>query len=247
MVVSAAESRGWSWQVRSIDEKDWRAASIEVQRPSGGHFVDALCEISLDSTIQIGVNQTSFYGHGVPELRATIAAGLKQLSWVKPIAPPTPAQPAQPQDALLGMLRRFPAIVRQLRHRHENRASLIVTDEYDVQDLLHALLRGLFYDIRAEDPAPARAGSSSRVDFLVMERRTVVEAKVAGPRLRDKQIGEQLIIDIERYQSHASCDRLVCFVYDPGGYIRNPAGLETDLSTKRGRLSVSVIVVAAAA
>ncbi len=67
---------------------------------------------------------------------------------------------------------------------------------------------------------------------------------MASQKLRDKLIGEQLIIDIERYQSHPSCDRLICLVYDPDGHVRNPAGLANDLSGKRGRLDVKVMVVA---
>ena len=34
----------------------------------------------------------------------------------------------------------FYKIARQLRNRHDNRQTLSIEDEYDVQDLLHALL-----------------------------------------------------------------------------------------------------------
>ena len=37
-------------------------------------------------------------------------------------------------------------IARQLRERHDNRATLETEDEYDVQDLVHALLRWDFND-----------------------------------------------------------------------------------------------------
>jgi hypothetical protein len=67
--------------------------------------------------------------------------------------------------------------------------------------------------------------------------------KVASAALRDRQIGEQLLIDIGRYQSHQDCRRLICFIYDPGGYLKNPTGLETDLSQTTEKLEVKVIVV----
>lgn len=61
---------------------------------------------------------------------------------------------------------RFHKIVRQLRIRHSNRATLEVEDEYDVQDLLHALFQLYFDDIRPEEWTPSYAGGSRRIDFL---------------------------------------------------------------------------------
>jgi len=120
---------------------------------------------------------------------------------------------------------------------------LVVEDEYDVQDLLHAFLRGLFDDIRPEEYTPSYAGGASRMDFLLKSEQIVIETKVASNSLRDRQIGEQLMIDIQRYQAHPDCKRLICFVYDPHGNIRNPTGLESDLSRVHDKLEVKVIVV----
>ncbi|HMF22825.1 MAG TPA: hypothetical protein VKG24_11965 [Pseudolabrys sp.] len=141
------------------------------------------------------------------------------------------------------MLRRFHRIVRQLKHRHGDRSGFDVQDEYDVQDLLHAILRGLFDDVRSEEYTPSYAGGSSRMDFLLKSQQIAIEVKFANRALRDKQVGEQLLIDIGRYQSHQDCRRLICFVYDPFGHLRNPAGLEADLSKTIGKLEVKVIVV----
>ena len=120
---------------------------------------------------------------------------------------------------------------------------MVVEDEYDVQDLLHAFLRGLFDDIRPEEYTPSYAGGASRMDFLLKSEQIVIETKVASNSLRDRQIGEQLMIDIQRYQAHPDCKRLICFVYDPHGNIRNPTGLESDLSRVHDKLEVKVIVV----
>jgi len=62
---------------------------------------------------------------------------------------------------------RFHLVARQMRARHDNRETLHVADEYDVQDLLHALLRLYFEDIRPEEYTPSYAGGSSRMDFLL--------------------------------------------------------------------------------
>lgn len=48
--------------------------------------------------------------------------------------------------------------------------------------------------------------------------------------LRDKEIGEQLLIDIVKYSKHPNCGKLYCFVYDNGQYLKNPVALEKDLS-----------------
>lgn len=81
------------------------------------------------------------------------------------------------------------------------------------------------------------------MDFLLKSEKIVIETKISSAKLRDRQIGEQLIIDIKRYQAHQNCETLVCFVYDPDGYIRNPKGLENDLSGKHNNVDVHVLVV----
>jgi hypothetical protein len=53
------------------------------------------------------------------------------------------------------LLRRFPAVVRNLRMRHGQRSAMArVNGEYDVQDLLRGILAGLFGDVRGEKPTP---------------------------------------------------------------------------------------------
>ena len=59
--------------------------------------------------------------------------------------------------------------------------------------------------------------------------------------LEDKQIGEQLIIDAQKYRSHQDCERLICFVYDPEGKIKNPRAIENDFKEFDG-LPVSVFI-----
>lgn len=81
------------------------------------------------------------------------------------------------------------------------------------------------------------------MDFLLKAEQIVIEAKFASSSLRDKQIGEQLIVDIQKYQAHPDCKRLICFVYDPNGEIKNPQGLESDLSRTHDKVEVKVIVV----
>ncbi len=116
-----------------------------------------------------------------------------------------------------------------IRRRHGDRKSIIINDEYDVQDSLYAIMRLFINDIRPEDYVPSYAGANSRVDYLLPEHSTVIETKMTNVNLKDKQVGDQLIIDINRYKQLEGYDKLVCFIYDKESLIHNPAGLKSDL------------------
>ena len=130
-----------------------------------------------------------------------------------------------------------------LADRQQGRPPIVMEDEYDVQDFLHGLLRIFFDDVRAEDFSPERAGARSRIDFVLKQERVVVEAKMTRAGLGAAKLGDQLIVDIERYRSHPDCDALVALVYDPEKRIPNRRTLETDLSGERDGLIVRVVVV----
>jgi hypothetical protein len=119
---------------------------------------------------------------------------------------------------------------------------LEVDDEYDVQELLHALLVLEFDDVRPEEWTPSYAGGSSRMDFRLKKERIVVEVKRTRPTLTARGVRDQLLIDIGCYQAHPDCDLLFCFVYDPDGRISNPRGFENDLSNSSSGLAVHVLV-----
>ncbi len=138
---------------------------------------------------------------------------------------------------------KFHVVARQLRKRREDRPTIEINDEYDVQDLFHGLLRIFFDDIRPEEWTPSYAGKASRMDFLLKEHSIVIETKMTRPSLDSKMIGTQLIEDIARYRRHPDCRALICFVYDPEGSVTNPVGLENDLSRTEGDLEVKVLVL----
>lgn len=137
---------------------------------------------------------------------------------------------------------RFHLVTRQLRERYDERHTLDINDEYDVQDLMHGLLKINFENIRKEEWTPSYAGACSRMDFLLKNEGIVVEAKKTREGLSAKVLGDQLIIDIERYQAHPDCKMLLCFIYDPEGRLASPEALELDLSKPHGNIEVKVIV-----
>lgn len=149
-------------------------------------------------------------------------------------------KPNNSLDILTLLSDRFHRVVRQLRERYGNRPPLIIEDEYDFQYLLHALLNLYFDDIRPEEWTPSYAGGHSRVDFLLKNEKTLIELKRTRDTLKEKEIADQLIIDIDRYKVHPDCDSLFCFIYDPEARISNPIGLENDLSRNDNGFEVSI-------
>jgi hypothetical protein len=117
-----------------------------------------------------------------------------------------------------------------------------MTDEYDVQDLLGALLKLHFTDVRPEEWTPSYAGNVSRIDFILKQEQIAIEAKMTRKNLDQKELTNQLAVDILRYQSHQDCKTLICFVYDAIGKCHNPTALENDLTKDHGGLNVVVIV-----
>lgn len=145
-------------------------------------------------------------------------------------------------QSLVSILSKFHKFARQLNHRYNDRQTISIYDEYDVQDLVHAILRLHFEDIRAEECTPSYAGASSRIDFLIKDESIGVEIKKTRPGLRDRELGEQLIIDKERYKSHYNCKNLICFIYDPEGYVANAAGLINDLGGLTDDMNTYVVI-----
>jgi hypothetical protein len=148
----------------------------------------------------------------------------------------------QPIDYIDIITTQFHQVACQLRHRYSKRSTIIIEDEYDVQDTLHSLFKLFFEDIRPEEYTPSYAGGSARCDFLLKTEKIMVEVKMTRVGLRDKEIGNQLAEDILRYQAHPDCDYLYCFVYDPKSIITNPRGLENDLSKTYNNLTVKVVI-----
>lgn len=247
VIESTCEAKGWQPNLESLDRQSWRYATISVKRATHSGTVTGILEITVADGVQVHAEKTSFYGHGFSDLYEAVTIELGRLPWLvsKDKSSQAPQAPTAPLEQLNAMLLNFHTVAHQLTQRQRGRPPFLIQDEYDVQDLLHALLRVTFDDVRAEEVVPSYAGSSSRLDFLIKGEGIVIEAKMASEKLRDKQLGEQLIIDIKRYQAHPDCRTLVCLVYDPFKVLKNPAGIRNDLSGKHENLNVRVIIVPA--
>ncbi len=167
-----------------------------------------------------------------------------------PVAAATAQGPRKPEnihELLLVLVKNLRRAMHPLTHRRKGSVALSFETEYDVQDLLHALLRPWVTDIRPEEFTPSYAGSSTRMDFLLPAHKLVLEMKFVRDTHHASKIGDELIIDIEHYRRHPQCGALWCIVYDPRHLITNAEGLTKDLEGERktndGTVNVRVFVL----
>lgn len=224
--VSRASEQLISWNFRVQD--------FIFQKYGANHF---LYERYLN------VKASGLNGHTQSGFESALATLRGLLDSCRQITPPLQLVSFSGEFFLTIIFDKFHEVVRSLRGRYDGRTTIDVNDEYDVQDLLHALLRLYFEDVRKEEWTPSYAGGSARMDFLLKNERVVIEVKKTRNTLSDKELGNQLIIDKEKYKQHPDCSQLLCFVYDPEGRIANPRGLENDLNSEEGdSFKVKVII-----
>jgi hypothetical protein len=154
----------------------------------------------------------------------------------------SPSRPTSIDEVLLPLLKGLQRAMYPLTHRRKGLPTLAFKSEYDVQDLLHVLLRPWVKDIRPEEYTPSYAGKSTRMDFLLPDHFTVVEMKFVRDAAHGRNIGQELQIDIGHYREHPKCQRLWCVVFDPNHYLANREGLERDLQGEHRKNNKTVDV-----
>ncbi len=147
---------------------------------------------------------------------------------------------------LMQILNNFPVIERGMSNRERGRPPFVVENEYDVQDLLYALIRAVFDDVKREEWTPKRAGSAKRIDMLIGSIGVAVETKYVRDKKHASKIADELMVDIECYHGRPECRHLIALVIDPARHIPDPAQFGDDLSGLRQKdghnFDVSVLV-----
>ncbi|MBH0182980.1 MAG: hypothetical protein HP490_15235 [Nitrospira sp.] len=137
---------------------------------------------------------------------------------------------------------RLHAVARQLRLRKDSRPTVEIEDDYDLQDLLRALLKMEFDEVGTDEWTPPYAGSLPRTTILLNREQIAIVAKKTRSGMTTKDIAEQVSTDSAFYSARNKCTTLFCFVYDPEGRIGSPKRLETDLTRISDRYNVEVLV-----
>ncbi|MGH7257449.1 MAG: hypothetical protein ACREIM_03665 [Nitrospiraceae bacterium] len=137
---------------------------------------------------------------------------------------------------------RFHLVTRQLRVRKDDRPSLEVEDEYDVQDLMHALLRLEFDEVQPEEWRPSYATGKAQTSYRLHREKAVIVVKKTKAGVTVRDLSDQVKVDSATYSSRTDCQTLFCFIYDPEGRIGNPRGLEAELTMLSDGYTVEVII-----
>lgn len=232
--------------------KKWhRDTQVAIRRifGDGGRQLEDFDSIHFSLTVFSNFTPDSAfeeaYREGLETARSVLSSMVDEVReyWEEADSASRAVRASDPVSMIERICTRFPLIVRKLRDRRDDRPTLEVEDEYDVQDLLHALLALYFDDIRREEWTPTYAGGASRMDFLLKEEQIVVEVKKTRKGLDAKRVGEELLVDIQRYRAHPDCRLLFCFVYDPEARIANPRGVERDLTGPKDALEVRTLII----
>lgn len=115
---------------------------------------------------------------------------------------------------------------RILKDRTHGKKPFEVSDEYDVQDLTHALLRGYIKHSVRENPLPKVAGGpSSRADLCIDDLGILIEVKYVRSPNEQKSIIKQLSEDMVLYTAWENLRILIFLVYN-GDDLSDPESLD---------------------
>lgn len=204
----------------------------EVAQAPSNSLATAMNSQSISSDMSLSVVHTSQH----PSLEDRPAIGL------------TPARvlEATLDQAPLTLIRkvclRFHSVARQLRLRKDYRPTLEVDDDYDLQDLLCALLKVEFDEVATDEWTPPYTGGAPRTTLLVNRDQIAVVAKKTRAGLTTKELIDQVAADSAYYTAQGRCSTLFCFMYDPEGRIGSPKRLETTLTSVSEHCRVEVLV-----
>jgi REase_DpnII-MboI len=140
----------------------------------------------------------------------------------------TATAPQAPDVAMVEQIcKRLPHSARVLALRsRKGKIPFEVADEYDVQDLLHAVLRAyLKYSVQ-EDPLPKVAGAkSSRIDVSIEELGILIEVKYVRGPADQKRIFEEYSQDLLLYAEWAHLKTLIYLIYNSDD-LKDPEAFE---------------------
>lgn len=134
--------------------------------------------------------------------------------------------PAPDVATLLRLCARLPDAARALATRRRGKTPFVIADEYDAQDLLHAVVRGYFKHSITEEPmGRVGAGQSSRADLAIEDLGVLIEVKyVRGPNDQNR-IVEEFAHDLLLYSKWSPLKTFIYLVVNARD-LRDPEALE---------------------
>lgn len=147
---------------------------------------------------------------------------------------------APPPDIalVLQLCERLPLAARVLEIRRAGKPPYQIQDEYDVQDLLHAVIRAYIKNSITEEPLGKVGGArSSRADIAVEELGVIIEVKFVRSPKDQARIVDEFAQDLLLYSAWQPLKTFVYFVYNSRD-LRDPEALQklqgsTELNGKK--------------
>lgn len=144
----------------------------------------------------------------------------------------TAKAPSTEVATLLQVCARLQQAAKPLEHRRQGKTPFAISDEYDVQDLLHSLVRAYFKFVVSEEPIKKLANArATRADFVIEALGTIVEVKyVHGPNDQGRivqELGEDLLF----YEQWEHLKVFIYLVYNASD-LRDPEALDALSSTR---------------
>ena len=137
-----SEWQAWNRKTAVLIEKVFSKDSRNLK-----DFTDIQYQVAVWSSAMPESKDIEAYNEGLDTARRYLASMIEELD----LYADSEVTDTNIKVRLRDLFSRFHRLGRQLRVRRENRPTLAIDDEYDVQDLLHALLHLYSDDIRPEE------------------------------------------------------------------------------------------------
>lgn len=139
----------------------------------------------------------------------------------------SPVAPEPNVELIARICQRLPQTARIIGARsRKGKQGFEITDEYDVQDLLHGVIRAYVKYSVQEDPLPKQAAAKSgRADLSIEELGVLIEIKYARGPDDQRRIFEEYSQDLVLYAKWPHLKTLIFMIYNSGD-LRDPEAFE---------------------
>lgn len=162
------------------------------------------------------------------KLRASALSALTKLETSTPLV----ANTLPSVNQVISILHQFPDVVSRFTYRRKGKTPVEITDEYDVQDFVYAMLKGPFPTLQYENPNTKVGINSSVADFTIDDLGLFIETKFISTKGRERSIQDECKQDMVSYTQQAGCTKIIFFIYDPEKCIDNEYAFRNGLGNK---------------
>ena len=134
-------------------------------------------------------------------------------------------------NIIFSVLEKFTSASKSLTERRRGKTTLEIEDEYDMQDILHVILKPFFPALKLEEVISGNDSEKFlKIDFLISSIKVGIECKCIRDKAHANVITKEINDDIQTYHKHQDCNNLIIFIYDKKLLITNPDVLEQQYS-----------------